>query len=236
MKTRKIIAVLLVSLLALPLAADEVIKNFTEKIYPDESGNVKIKLEISLKSDSNRIFLPFNYPNNTKLVKLGENLIRADIVNIDGVKYIEMVSKNKFDSSQTYSVFLDADKYFDYEKNRSEFGNYNFSYKFINTRSKVIDTYKVYFFLPAKYVVTSITETIPKVKSSNPDFPFELGRIEGLNYVMLKNHKMSIGESSFIKFRFKEEKKSMLLFTVLILIAGAYLVFFRDLIKNKNKK
>ncbi len=236
MITKKIITIFLLSLFALPLTAEETIKNFTEKIYPDKSGNVKIKLEISLKHDSNTVLLPFNYPNDAKIVNCGENLMRAEIVKLDGVKYIEMTAKNRFDSTQTYSIQLDAEKYFDYEKNSSEFGNFNFTHRFINTRSISIDAYKAYIFLPANYVVTSITETLPKVKSSNPESPFELGRIEGLNYVMLKNHKMSIGESSFIKFRFKEEKKSMLLFTVLILIAGAYLVFFRDLIKNKNKK
>ena len=217
--------------------AGVVIKKYSEKIFLNVDGSIKGEVEFIIKHDtSGSLMLPLNFVNGIKFYSDDSKVKDIEIDTMDGVRYIRINAKAAFDSSQTYKFQFLLKNYFDFEKNKSEFGNFIFSYKYINTRPMRIDKFESFVVLPDGYVVSSILETIPKAKNNNPEFPFELGQIASKNYIKLKNSKMEIGADCFMKFRFKAEEKSKLLLIMLVIIAIGYLVFFRELIKNKKKK
>ncbi len=213
------------------------LKRYNEKLYLDQNGNLNVRVEFQVKMDTGcQIKLPMNFVNTDKLESHNPGIKEIRIVNLDGVKYVLLHTFAHPDSMQTYIYSFGVKKYFDFEKNKSEFGNFIFSYKYINTCPVKIDKYESNIILPEGYAVSSVLETVPKVKNNNPESPYDLGRIDGRNFVKLNNSKMGLGENSFIKFRFKSEEKSKFLLVFLIVIAAAYLFLFRDLIIKTNKK
>jgi hypothetical protein len=237
----KILKVLLIACLigifVNPVFAEGVIKKYSEKLFLKSDGSIKGEVEFVIKEDTSAsLLLPLNFEKGFSLTSNDDKLKDIEVETLDGVSYIKVNTKAALDSSQVYMFQFQVKKYFDFEKNKSEFGNYIFNYRYINTRPMRIDKFESFIVLPDGYVVGSILETIPKAKNNNPEFPYELGQIDGKNYIKLKNSKMEIGEHSFMKFRFKPEEKSKILLIFLVIIAIGYLVYFRELINNKNKK
>jgi len=232
-----VIAVFVIVVLPLSTQSETKLKKYSEKIYLDQSGNIEAVVELTVKTDSSSsVLLPLNIGKNAELLITDGNLKDVQIVNREGVNYIIAIAPGLFDSLKVYKFCIAVKKFFDYEKNKSEFGNYLFSYNFINTCPAKIDRFESSIFLPEGYVVNAVMETNPKAKNNNPEFPYELGRENGKNYFKLKNSKMDIGDYSSMKFRFKSEKKPIILLVFLTLIAAGYLVLFRDLINKKMKK
>ncbi len=233
---RKLIIVLIV-LFIIPLVINaQVIHELNEQITFDREGNAELK--VFLKSEKGyfkELLIPFNCKGENKEV-LGENLFVAKKISIQGIDYL-YVSKLDSSNFKECTIIVKIKKYYDFNSEEiSDFRNYLLKYRFINTRFPLIKNYSLKIILPNNYNITSIDESIPKATEDSPKSPFKLGNNNGNYFVELNGEDVKLGENLYIKFRFKENEKSMLLGILFGIIAIGYLIVFRDLRKPKANK
>lgn len=214
------------------------INRYSEKLMLENDGNLKLDITFNLKSDSmHTLSLPLNFNNkDVKILNYDSTIQDIKLEKNDGVKFIVIYFKGFSDSLIDYNLKLEVKNYFDFEKNKTDFGNYILSYKFVNFSSLKIRKIESYIFLPEKFVFTSVLETLPKQKSNNPEDIYVFSRENSRNYIKLKNSDLGIGDGIFIKFKFKMEEKSKIFLVILVFIAVGYMIFFRDLVKQKKVK
>lgn len=233
----KIKSFFIISLFLFPFILNaQVIKSLNENLKFDESGNAE--LNVIVKSDKSyfkEILIPFNFKGDIKEIKSNNGLIAKNIT-IQGINYL-YVTKKDSGSFKECNVQLKIEKYFDFSKEQIEdYGNYLIKYRFINTRFAKIDKYSVKIILPKKFNITSVDESIPKATEDSPKSPFVLGKEKDNYFVELLGDNVKLGENLFIKFRFKENNRSLLLGLLLGAVAIGYLIIFRDLRKPKAEK
>ncbi len=110
------------------------------------------------------------------------------------------------------------------------FGNRSVGYRFVNTQPAVIAHYECELVLPKGFVVSAVEESIPAPSEKNPVPPFQIVRDGDRNGVRLSAQHLAIGDEGLIRFKFKSGDKSVLLLGGGLLVALAYLVWFRDLV------
>ncbi len=112
------------------------------------------------------------------------------------------------------------------------FGNRSVSYRFVNTQPAVIAHYECELVLPTGFVVSAVEESIPAPSEKNPVPPFQVVRDGDRNGVRLSAQSLAMGDEGLIRFKFKSGDKSNLLLGGGLLVALAYLVWFRDLVRK----
>ncbi len=112
------------------------------------------------------------------------------------------------------------------------FGNRDLGYKFVNVTFARIGKFTAELVLPGGYVFNAIGSFSPKAKKSGTAFPYAFSRKDGQDVVRIAADDVKLGDEIALTCTFKSTKKSKLLLLALIVLALAYLVFFRDMLKN----
>ncbi len=232
----------------------EVLNGFNEQIFMSVDGVANVIWQFRLDAPAkNELHLPWNFSlKNTERIKFdlfvdskknvkiydssGEYIAPVKLISISGTNFIS-VNSNYLKNYKTFEIRFTIDNFFNIDSTEVEdFGNYTFKKKYVNTTSNQLKDFKSEIFLPEGFVITSVEETIPKQGKDDPVSPFEISRNKNLNSVWIKSPVLKLGDQIFVKFRFKKETKSPVLFIILSLISLGYLYYFRDLIKPVNEK
>ena len=111
-----------------------------------------------------------------------------------------------------------------------EFGNYTVGYRTVNSTPTGIGRFTVTLALPAGFVFASITSTTPARPANGAGSPYALGKQEGRHSITLSDTSVLQGDVIALNVQAKDGAKSPLLMAALVLLGGAYLVLFRDLV------
>lgn len=229
---KKLIYLLLILLIS-SFNNAQVIQELKEEIKFDNKGSAELK--VSIKSDKaafKELLVPYNCKGKITEI-IGNKLFIAKKVEIQGISYI-YVTKSDSSSFKECDIAVKIDKFFDFDSAKIlNFGNYILKYRFINTRFPKINNYSLKIVLPKNFNITSVDETIPEAVEDNPKIPFKLGKMDEHYFVELTGDNVKLGENLFIKFRFKETGKSLILALLFGVLAVGYLIIFRDLRKPK---
>ncbi|MEN6311296.1 MAG: hypothetical protein ABFD80_07125 [Acidobacteriota bacterium] len=114
------------------------------------------------------------------------------------------------------------------------FGNYALSYRFINVTFDRIGKFGAELILPPGYVFNDVGDFAPKAKAAGGAVPYVFGRTGGRDAARLAADDLKLGEEVRLGCTFKSARKSKPLLFVLAVLAAAYLVFFRGLLKSGN--
>jgi hypothetical protein len=112
------------------------------------------------------------------------------------------------------------------------FGNRELGYRFVNVTFSHIEKFAAELVLPGGYVFNAINSFSPKPKKSGTAFPYAFSRKDGQDVVRIAADDVKLGDEIALTCTFKNTKKSKWLLLALIALAVAYLVFFRDILKN----
>lgn len=129
-------------------------------------------------------------------------------------------------------VSFQVKNYFASNGQSGPFGNRELGYRFVNVTFARIEKFSAELILPAGYVFNAISDFSPKPKKSGMASPFTISRRDGRDAIRLAVEDVKLGDEIALNGTFKSGKKSKLLLWVLIALAVAYLVFFRDILKN----
>ncbi|HPN38088.1 MAG TPA: hypothetical protein PL041_06760 [Melioribacteraceae bacterium] len=214
----------------------QTVEQLKEELSFNENGKANLKVSIKLeKGNVYNLLIPYNF--NGKISEIStEKGFYAEKVNIQGINYLFINRKDSIKFSEC-NITVIIDEYYDFNNEKiSDFGNYLLKYRYINTRFSKIKNYLLKIVLPQKYNITSVDESIPEATEDSPKSPFKLGNKDGKYFVELTGENVKLGENLYIKFRFKENNKSILLAILLGFIAIGYLIIFKDLRKSKAEK
>jgi hypothetical protein len=217
------------------LLAKEEIPKYIQNYYLSGDNRIKVKLVISLSKNLNdTVIIPIN---NKSVIDLNFSQNSFGYLFMkDNHRYFKIIKRDKQDSVMITITFTDT-AFFNLKKAKiQDFGNYSFEYRFSNISETKFKNVQTVIFLPPDYAITSIDESYPKPSNKNPNNPCEVKSVNNLNTISIKNANFDIGDELILKFRFKQDSKSKILFAALLLSAVLYLIIFRDLINFKKKK
>lgn len=112
------------------------------------------------------------------------------------------------------------------------FGNRELGYRFVNVTFARIEMFSAELVLPGGFVFNAVSSFSPKARKSGTAFPYAFSRKDGQDIVRIAADDVKLGDEIALACTFKSTKKSKLLLLALIVLAVAYLVFFRDLLKS----
>ncbi len=208
-----------------------------EKIIFEENGDAEITIDFALdKKMVNFLLLPYNFKQLPLNINDNNKNISYKVVTIEGNKFIKVTSVDSLPFSKGKVIFNLRDFFVLKNEKITDFGNYTFKYRFINTKFAKINSYMLEILLPLNFNITSVDESIPKQSEDTPKSPFEISRESNRNKVILTSKDVKLGENAFVKFRFKSENKSPIVFILFALAGVLYLVFFTDIVKNNKVK
>jgi hypothetical protein len=117
---------------------------------------------------------------------------------------------------------------------RADFGNMTLTHTFRNTTSRTVTTYRGDVLLPEWLTVTSVVSSIPAQTEKDPVSPYDILRDGAQTGVSIRSRDIHPGDAAAITFRCKPVEKSPVLFGLFALAGLAYLIFFRDVLKEKT--
>lgn len=217
---------------------------FKESIYIAEKGGASVVWSLTTApGDSVELLLPWNFKEKPD-AKIKFSLFSAPdnkpietepvLIVRKGSLFVLVPLMNKMPAG-SYRIEFKVNEFQNLDREKAEeFGNYPFKYRFINTTLPNIKDFESRIYLPERFVIASVDETIPKQTEDNPVSPFTLGSSEGKNHIKIATPLLKLGDHIYVKMNVKREEKPI---TTLIVFAAAgllYLFFFRELVSKKN--
>jgi hypothetical protein len=111
-----------------------------------------------------------------------------------------------------------------------DFGNYTLTYRAVNRSPASIDRYAVTLDLPEGFVFTDVVSTSPSRPANGAGSPYVLGMRQGRHSMTLQDTTVAQGDVIALQVQARDGMKSPWLIVALVLLGGAYLISFRDLV------
>ena len=108
-------------------------------------------------------------------------------------------------------------------------GNRPFTHELVNTSPLAIASYKADLMLPEGYSVSTIDEIVPEASAKTP---LDLVREGSRRGVSLTTGQLEVGSRVVVRLHYRSDRRSPLLAGILAVLAIAYLVRFRDLVRK----
>jgi hypothetical protein len=133
------------------------------------------------------------------------------------------------------TICMEVPRYVDWQgKKRTDFGNMTLNHTFRNTTSRTVTTYRGDILLPEWLTVTSVVSSIPAQTEKDPVSPYDILRDGERDGVSIRSRDILPGDAAAITFRCKPAEKSPVLFGLFALAGVAYLILFRNVLKEKT--
>jgi hypothetical protein len=120
------------------------------------------------------------------------------------------------------------------EKSNLPKGSRLFRHAFVNTQEGTIGSYRFELLFPEGTMAQAIREQLPKPKKSEIGPRVLLARLEGRQAAILQFTSLKQGDDTSMLLELVSQRKSWGWLLVGLVLAGAYLVFFRDLVAPKR--
>jgi len=220
------------------------IDSLSETLHLDYSGKASVRWKLDLGSiSSNELLLPWNFPHHPDTLlrfmttrsgeELSGELPSMSLIERDGIWYLRTWLPDTLPTSLT--IQFEIPDFYDFQGiKKSDFGNYSFKKRFINTSVAEIRCFSSEIVFPGGFDITMINETIPKQGADDPVSPYRISRRNDRNSVIMKTEGLKLGEDVFISLQIKSSHKSPYLLIGMILAGMLYLVYFRDLVQFKK--
>jgi hypothetical protein len=206
--------------------------NYHEHVGVHSDGSADIVVTI-LSQDTvcGVLRLPWGFPG-VNHVSAADSTAGAEIREENGLRFLLLTGLHP---GRPMQVMLHVPRLMAWETaKRADFGNMTLTHQFRNTTTTRITQYRGEFLLPEGLTVTSVVSSIPEQTDKDPAAPFEIIQEGTQTGIVLTSANLQMGDLTSITFRCKPAEKSLVLFGVLAVAAGLYLIFFRDVLKENN--
>ena len=204
-----------------------------ERITIRDDGSADITLVITSQGmPPGTVLIPCAYadveslasPDSTVVVRLQED---------QDIRFFRLEAGER--GGRPVTIHMEVPRYVDWQgKKRADFGNITLTHTFRNTTSRTVTTYRGDILLPEWLTVTSVVSSIPAQTEKDPVSPYDILRDGARAGVSIRTRDLRPGDAAAITFRCKPVEKSPVLFGLFALAGLAYLIFFRDVLKEKT--
>lgn len=233
---------LIVVIFWISIADAQQIRHIDESIKIEEDGSayIRLKLDLQIMNDSTQIQIPAvsGNPSVIKgLLDADQSGIEVLQKNTDNYSYLEIVDRLPIGR---HIVIIDyvLPEFMDWSAaGPGEFSTYKFGVELDNPFQVQIDTFNLAVSLPQGWNYHKIIASNPVFEDKDPQPPYQLfSNSDGLASLSISRTNMRFKDSIGLTFLFKSSSKSVVIIVVAVILAGLYMIIFRDLINNRNKK
>jgi hypothetical protein len=152
-----------------------------------------------------------------------------------GERYLELPLPPAAGAAKTIAVEYAADGYFKAGGRPGPFGNRPLRYRFVNVSFAVIERFAATIVLPEGQVFNAVSRFVPEPEKEGMVAPFAIARAGGRIVGRITLARLGLGQEVALACTFRSARKSKLTLVFLALLALAYLVFFRDILRKRGK-
>jgi hypothetical protein len=210
------------------------VTSLSEKIALDASGTAKVEVAVKLaKTEAGTLLIPTSFKSADGLKIDGLPGATVALTDNGGARAFAITTPVAPAEKEAVKLSFTVPGFYDWKKEKvSDFGNRGLEYRFLNTLPLKVQSYAMELMLPAGYVVNTVDDSNPKLTSKSPAPPYQILRKGDQSGIAIKASKLGIGDTSFVKIRFKESEKSMAFLFGSLALCGLYLVGFRDSVRT----
>ena len=234
---RALAGFVLTALLHQAHAATHTLTRYEETVLLEKDGSatVRVQLNVAQAAAGDTLLVPFAF------AEWPQNFSHADKIqsvfegNLHARRQVALALAQTVTANDTLRYSFQVPNVTALGKpSAKDFGNYDLSYRVINVSAAPIASYTVRVVLPADMVVNTITASVPARAANAATSPYALEKFDGRHCLTLRDSTVFAGDQLALSFQAKEEKKSPWFIVLLILIAGAYLFGFRELVRTQK--
>ncbi len=236
------IYLLIVMIFWISIANAQQIQNIDESINIEEDGSayIRLKLDLQIMNDSTHIQIPAVFGNPftiNGLLDADQSVIEVFQKNTENYSYLVIDKQLPIGHHFVIIEYILPD-FLDWSAiGPGEFSTYKFSIDLDNPFLVQIDTFNLTVSLPHGWNYHKIIASNPVFENKDPQPPHQLfTNSDGLASISISRTNMRFKDSIGLTFLFKSSSKSILIIVIAVILAGLYMIIFRDLISNRNKK
>lgn len=209
------------------------IVSLSEKIALDAAGTAAVEVAVKLaKAEPGTLLVPTSFKSADGLKVDGLPGATVALTEKDGVRAFAIATSVAPTEKDAVKLSFAVPGYYDWKKEKvADFGNRSLEARFLNTLPVKVQSYKMELMLPAGFVVNTVDDSNPKLTSKSPTPPYQILRTGDQYGITIKASKLGIGDTSFVRIRFKDGSKSTGFLLAGLALCGLYLVGFRDTVK-----
>lgn len=211
------------------------LSRYDETVILRDDGSADIRLSLTIADRTGpKILIPVRHASLLNLQAPGIAPTAVRVTESKGNYFVALDFTGTGVSPAVIEISFQVKSYFENGGSDGPFGNKELGYRFVNVTFERIGKFSAELVLPAGYVFNAISSFSPKPKKSGMGLPYSIYRKDGKNVGSIAVDDVKLGDEIALNSTFKSTKKSKLLLLALIALAVAYLVFFRDILKNGN--
>lgn len=222
--------------LLLPAAASAGmdITSLNERIAVNAAGVATVEVTVKMaKAEPGTLLVPTSFKTADGLKIDGLPGASVVLTDKDGVRSFAINTPVAPAEKEAVKLSFTVPGFYDWKKEKvADFGNRSLEHRFLNTLPTRVQSYAMELMLPAGYVVNTVEDSNPKLTSKSPAPPYQILRNGDQYGIGIKASKLGIGDTSFVRIRFKDGSRSMAFLFGGLALCGIYLVGFRDTVRS----
>ena len=209
------------------------LSRYDETVTLANEGSATIRLSLAVADWTEpRILIPVRHASLLNLQAPGFAPTAVRVLESKGNHFLALDIAGSGISPAVIEISFQVENYFAGNPASAPFGNRELSYTFVNVTFERIGKFSLKLILPAGYVFNDISDFSPQPKKPGAAVPYAISRAGGRNIASMAVDDVNLGDEIVLRCTFKSTKKSLPLLLTLIALAVAYLIFFRDMVKN----
>jgi hypothetical protein len=216
-----------------------VLNRYSEKVFLETDGSAQVSVRVSISGGGagDSVLLPYAssvWPDSVVChVPVGAVLPRPEHGRLRAL----LVLSAPVSSTDTLAFAFLLKGYTTLNAPSDEdFGNYVVKYRMVHSLPDPIGKIDLTIVLPSDFVVNNVLSSTPAVKADTPNLVYSLGKENGQHAVTLTALAVNQGDAVGLSLEVKRRNRSFLFIAALVILAGAYLIGFRDLVIPSHAK
>ncbi|MCU0236232.1 MAG: hypothetical protein MUC72_04005 [Acidobacteria bacterium] len=149
-----------------------------------------------------------------------------------GKRFLELDLPATAAAAPRIEIAFTVDGYFKAAGRPGPFGNRALDYRFVNVSFSGIDNFSAALALPDGHVFNAVDRFIPEPAKAGMVAPFTIAQENGRITGRITLDGIGLGDEVALSCTFKKARRPPQLLFILLALAIAYLVFYRDVLKN----
>ncbi len=210
------------------------LSRYAETVTLAGNGSARIRLRLEFRGPSGpQLLIPVRHESVHGLDVQGVAPTALRLVEKGGNRFLAL-DLPVAAAPAAVEVAFAVDDYFKAGGSPGPFGNRKLGYRFVNVSFAGIEKFSAALVLPSGYVFNAVSDFSPQPESAGMVAPFTISREDGRSVGRIAIDHIGLGDEVALSCTFRSGRRSKLLLVILALMALAYLVFFRDLLREKK--
>lgn len=230
-----LLVMLFVNLVPLPAAEEELmtaISSWTETVDLQPDGSARVTVQIGFeRAAPGPLQLPCSFGKLSSPVLEIKGPANGRVEKKAGVNLLSLELTASPSPDQPLTITYLATGVFEPDQAvKTDFGNIETKYQFVNTVLVPISSFTGVVLLPPGLVVNNVDSYLPKLKKEDPNDPYTFDLFEGRRRMTIVVNTVKPGDRVMLAWRMKSTTHSPWFIFGIVLVGLGWLLAFRDII------